>query len=799
MLNEIETIKIQGSNFVTPTELKFFDSLDNGKKKTIKGALVYGRNGSGKSTIARAFRKIKGDDIKEIRLAQVLDENGVVISLTEEEKKQIYVFDEDYVNKHVKLKPDYLETIVMIGPVADLAEKIEKVEGERDICKIDFDKKTQILNEYKDIKNVKSPQYWLCRISNELRGDDAWAGRDREINGGRLNTQVRDDTYKKFINLKPNKSRSELVLEFREQMAVLNQVKSGSMRIEKKVPELPQVFSQYNEDKIRSLLEEEINRPELSERERFLLELVEKGKAGELAKQKEYFRRDDIHVCPYCFQPVSSEYKVDLVESIEKVLSKVVSEHQCALEKMRYNELMIDLTPYIKLESYPKCIDLIEKINLNIHQNNEYIEEKIENPYKSITKFSSVSRELNKLSLALTGLEEERIEYNNVAANQMLIMNKLKDINSQIAHYDIAHYVKEYNKRIEEIKIVEKEKDNAFIELNKKNKELEDLEADQKNVKIAIDVINACMKYIFFDENRLKIKYEEGKYHLYSKGKSVRPCDVSVGERNIIGLSYFFTSIMEGKEEKNAYGNECILIIDDPISSYDIENKIGIMSFLKYKLSLFLEGNKNTKALVMTHDLQTFFDIHKIYEEIINSCKGMGYANPLKFNQYEICNCDIIQFMYNKRQEYTEILKAIYYYGLGTARENEIIIGNMMRQALEAFSTFQYKKGIQEISNDVSILELLKEPEYQAYYKNLMYRLVLHGGSHKEEQIKAMKDLEFFSVISDVEKKRTAKEVLCFIYILNKKHVLEHLKGINDVESTLDLWCQEVKARAAMP
>ena len=34
---------------------------------------------------------------------------------------------------------------------------------------------------------------------------------------------------------------------------------------------------------------------------------------------------------------------------------------------------------------------------------------------------------------------------------------------------------------------------------------------------------------------------------------------------------------------------------------------------------MFLEGNMHTKALVMTHDLRTFYDVHKIFEEIINS------------------------------------------------------------------------------------------------------------------------------------------------------------------------------------
>lgn len=122
----------------------------------------------------------------------------------------------------------------------------------------------------------------------------------------------------------------------------------------------------------------------------------------------------------------------------------------------------------------------------------------------------------------------------------------------------------------------------------------------------------------------------------------------------------------------------------------------------------------------------------------------------------------------------------------------------MMHQALEAFSTFEYKKGIEDVSTNEQILGLLPEQEYVSYYKNLMYRLVLHGGSHKEEQIKTMNDFNFFSLISDIEKKRTAKDVLCFIYLLNKRHLLEHLMNCGNVDTELQTWCQDIKARAAV-
>lgn len=80
-----------------------------------------------------------------------------------------------------------------------------------------------------------------------------------------------------------------------------------------------------------------------------------------------------------------------------------------------------------------------------------------------------------------------------------------------------------------------------------------------------------------------------------------------------------------------------------------------------------------------------------------------------------------------------------------------------------------------------------------------MYRLVLHGGSHREEQVKALDDMNFFSVVSSADKQRTARDVLCFIYLLNSKHLITHLKdGGNAVITNLNQWCDEIKIRSVI-
>lgn len=121
-----------------------------------------------------------------------------------------------------------------------------------------------------------------------------------------------------------------------------------------------------------------------------------------------------------------------------------------------------------------------------------------------------------------------------------------------------------------------------------------------------------------------------------------------------------------------------------------------------------------------------------------------------------------------------------------------MVIGNVMRRMMEAFSTFGYKQGMDEISCDEQILNSLGNDAYHDYFQNLMYRLLLNGDSHMEEKVKSLTDPLFASTVSETEKIRTAKDIICFMYLLNKPHVEAHLKEIPTAVSIIQLWCSDI-------
>ncbi|MFA7064694.1 MAG: AAA family ATPase, partial [Bacilli bacterium] len=244
--------------------------------------------------------------------------------------------------------------------------------------------------------------------------------------------------------------------------------------------------------------------------------------------------------------------------------------------------------------------------------------------------------------------------------------------------------------------------------------------------------------------------------------------------------------ISEGKEEIELYSEEMLLVIDDPVSSFDIDNRVGMISLLRWKLGQVLDSCVHSKVLIMTHDISLCFNLEKSLNEISKLClESKKYANYILFH---LDNKQLNDFKYNKHNVYTQLMNKIYEYALADEVDDvlDLSVGNMMRRVLEAFSTFSFKLGISDISLDEKILNILPNENIKDYYKNLMFRVVLDNESHSEDNVRGFPELSFFSYLSSAEKQQTAKDVLCFIYRINKTHLLSHLP---DSKIDIKKWC----------
>lgn len=793
MIEDIASIKIKGGIFEAETDLPIF-VRENPRNPEQRFSLIYGKNGSGKSTISRGFRKLTGAEESQIESAEVLDASGSIITVSEDEKDSIYVFNEEFIEDNIRIDDDGLNTIVVMGAVKDVDDKIKKIQPTYEKCLAEAQAQQEVLNKYLDTENDFCPEYYINEMQKVLKGDNSWASRDAKIRNNKTNSKVRRDTYTQFVELHPTKSRDELVLVYDATMKKLEAAKSGSKRIETVVPTL-ETFEDTEND-IVNLLKEKIEKPVLSEREKSLFHILQDDNGNQrLTDIKTYFIGPHKTSCPFCFQDVDEKYADDLVQSIEKILSKKVEEHQGKLLKARLSFFEVNLIAFNELsqKKVKECEKKIEVLNSSIEQVNELINQKIENVYEPILNEGFCLK--NKYDECVTSLEElekARKAFNEKATDTKPLIKELTNVNNEIAYYDLKELYEKYQKRLEEQEIEKDKSEKLNQRANALKKQIDELEQEKKNAHIAMKAINDDLAYIFFSKTRLRIDYDHDKYVLYSHERLVEPGNVSVGERNAIGLCYFFNRIMENKDEEEVFSSKYLLVIDDPVSSFDMENRIGILSYLKYKLGQYLKGNDKTKFLLLTHDMQTFYDMRHFMLELLSLKYGCSEGKAGKYaRNLELENKNIATIDVRKRSEYTVLLGTVFDYAKKIDSQYSVSIGNVMRKVMEAFGTFVYKKGMSQLSIDKNIMSNFSK-EDQAYYENLMYRLVLNTGSHMEEKVKTIDDMNFFDYISDEDKQRTAKDVICFLYKINPLHVKAHLQDKEDAVETIETWCKAI-------
>lgn len=780
----LKKIKFRGGFFSEETELEMFLQED-------RMSFIYGKNGSGKSTISKAVQKAKGEDVEDISQAVLYEQDNNMFT----DAECVHVFNEEYVNSRVKIREDGLNTIVLLGELGELEDKILDLQLRLEAEIKRKDEFKVVADEYKDGANIKSPSNCRSQINHGLSGDMNWAGREKTINNGKRNVSVTDKVIDSIIALNPTETLEKLKTRYEKTIILLKQVRENEAT---QIKNTTKISISYDEEKLLQLLAQKVESPVLSERERYLLKLIDDEKLEQINEMKSIFTNKKTKRCPFCLQDISDQGKRSLIESIEKVLSKEIDIHENNLKKCIINEVTIDFSGMDVLNSqyYIKCKDLVEEINKEIFRIREVIVKKINHPYTPILDFEcDLLEKLDRYESIRIKLQQEIDTYNNAVKRIDTLKSNLSKDNAAIAHYEVSRDITLWRQALDGQKKADENLKESIEKIKILNDELDVLKSRKKNIKIAVGLINKSLRYVFFSKDRLQINVEKDKYVLYAHGQAVKPNNVSVGERNIIALCYFFTELIMNQEAKEGYLQKLILVIDDPVSSFDFENKVGIMSLLKSKIADIIKTNPESQILIMTHDIQCLYDLQKIGEEVCNEYKTESNGRKkVSYSCRELRNKELISFNLKMRNEYSEILKSVYDYACGTDENDDLIIGNSMRRVLEAFSTFVYKKGIAEISCDDSILQQMGDKDYVEYFKNLMYRLILNGDSHMQERTNSMGDMDYLNFLSDNERRRTAQEVICFIYLLNPRHILAHLEGKKNIDTNIQRWCSEIKS-----
>lgn len=770
MLNKMAGVTICGGYFKDSRDFKLFD------KQEQRIAIIYGKNGSGKSSIAKAITEYKENQLNLFSNVDLFDYNNIVLNLQEEQNNRIFVYNEDYIRKNVSLSDDGLETIVMFGKQIDIDKKITAMEDYFNKKELNYDSLFIKNKQFSDDNNVISPQYNMNKMLAFLRKDGNWASIDANIKGTKKKSNVNVSIINNLYKSKSSKSLSDLKQEFTQKSNDFQQASSN-----KKIDNFVIILKSYQHTETTLLLlSKKLVQPVVSDREKLIMEMLRNGKQKDVEKVKDIFSKDETKICPFCFKEVNNQYKNDIVESIQNVLNKDVDEHKTELKSLILEQVKTDYQMYAILDK--GLVDALEKKILEyndiIAKTKDMIQAKIDNIFVPIIQTSlGLTEAMKEINSIIIQLEEKRKQFNLNINEITKIREELLSLNKQICWLSIEDTYTTFQNQTKEQKVLVSQLEAEKKELVTIKTEIECLKAEKRNVKIALEIINEYIEYIFFQKNRLTLEIKGNKYCIKSRNSSIKLNELSVGERNVISLCYFFSQILFNCTKEQAFKNECLIVLDDPISSFDFENKIGIYSFIRYMLNQILVNNPNSRVVILTHELEATYHLEKI-------CNDIGF----RVKSYVLNQMLLSNFNGRKYNEYSYLLQQVFCFAnMDEGYESiETTIGNIMRRVVEAFGTFTYKKGIDALSCDPKILELIQNKKQRTYFENLMYRLVLNGESHTEERARSMPEMDFCNFIDSSEKERTAKDILGFLYLLNPAHVEAHLDNAKSIKQIQD-------------
>lgn len=617
------------------------------------------------------------------------------------------------------------------------------------------------------------------RIKKKLSANGGWAERDRIIKDNSIKSAVTVDIFQELMELsKAHISYARLRREYDEKMEIFQKVKKGGIKIEL----LSNNVISNHIDQYKKLLELHLEEPHLSNRDKKIIELVRSEHGNYLNQIHPVFDNQDMTVCPLCLRPMSAYDKKDLFLKIQQFFNKESEVYKQQLQakiKSLSGWQPIQLSDLVKEIIGKDTTDMFINCGNELRQN--YIKlcdvftERLQNVYGMQPYFSwyEIKDEQDKYSLLLDKINSAILYYNKEIEQKSRLKRELIALNKQISSLQLVENFKLYSERLNEQRINSEKLNSSSSALLKVRYEISQVRSQKTQVSIALDFINDALSYIFFDKKRMVLENSDGIYVLKVNGKDVKPKDVSTGERNAIALSYFFAKMFENHEKESRYSEEALVVLDDPITSFDKDNKVGIMSFLRWQINALYEGNPKTKVLIMSHELMTIFNLQKVYSDID---RNQFRVYELKDRHINDLNC-----FRNERNEYKKLMLDVFEVAY-TATSNTLTAGNKMRRIEEAYSSFICNGKFETLLHDKEFLRNVPSSK-KVFYQNFMSRLVLNTESHMEERVYELND--FSPMFDEDEIRKTAKYLLMLFYYVDGFHLKSYL---GDKYSIVEQW-----------
>lgn len=414
-------------------------------------------------------------------------------------------------------------------------------------------------------------------------------------------------------------------------------------------------------------------------------------------------------------------------------------------------------------------IDRIEEIN-KIEEIDEYVEylEGIE------SEMISCNQELNRLLDAVYSASGNYEAIGNVELLQVKRWETARLISCFIySKYPDLHNESQYRitteKECQEFQILNQKK--LSLEMQYKN-EHEGLIIDQKKESIdsVIQYMNRWLSLVFGKKGiYLEADHDFG-YKIIGDDGEIPPSRLSIGEQNILSLCYFFASLCEDENFDRLFTKNQIVILDDPVSSFDDSNKYGVTALLGYLCQSVLDKASKTKLIIMTHDLSFALNMSKMIKAIDDS--------KLSCWELQKDSSDVlIKSKFEDIDRYADILRIMYDFAVSSQKNAVVPAPNDVRRVWEAFLSFELgETSIAEMGAMKKLSESFSnDKQIERFIKIFIPQLFINSDSHSKSQI-MNGNMYLTPTLVGKPYEDFVKNIVCCMHIIAPRHIAWRMK-----------------------
>jgi len=686
MINKINKIR----NFGIFKDFTWSNDLDDFKRFS----LFYGWNGSGKTTLSKLFTMIEQKNdlnlLKNLSNYEFTLTNADSSTLNQNSYQtnelNLYVYNEIFKEKNIDWN-NVIKSILLISDTM-ITEKTELDSKKSELGK--EDKPTTVLGKIKKLKddNTKTQKDLedfysksAKSIKEEFKVIDTADTYYFNYNKTKFKNFI--DNKLKEIQNKENKLEAIDVTNLKESIKpnILDKIELDLKSIESEW--LEKVQGKVLDVVKTSLIVHEVQR------------LKEHPQIGSwVEKGIEIHNFYNSQKCEFCNQDLPKSRLEELEKHFSDEFIKLKEKIQSAIEWLPLQTVSYEVFEN-EIDIYPEYQEEFKEIKKNIKIsidsiNNLFdswlksLKEKKDNPFKIIKNITNIdSKELQQYNSLISRLinlvQKHNYKTENFEKESKVLKSKLE------LHYTTTLY-HDFDVKKKSKAIIDNE--SKWNELNKEKTSLENdikiLEARLSDEAFGAKEFNEKLhRFLGRDNIYLEFDKDLKGYKIIRDG--IQASNLSEGERTAISFVYFITKIKENENKVE----DSIIVVDDPISSFDSNNLFSSYSFLKN------ECGTAKQLFIITHNFAYFklirdwFDPTKdrrtsIYTIEASSISGIRQSN--------IINAKSSLTKY--QSEYQYIFSRLYQYkDNGVINiDNAYLIGNLSRKLLEAFFSFKFPR-----------------------------------------------------------------------------------------------------------